>query len=171
MWLWLYTLSCFTIAQQINELILCYTKKAPLVLNVGNLNPQYLFGGISVSAAIDSHDGILIIAPYTLKKRLPEINDSNKKVSIITEVAHAMKQIHSIGIIHMDLKLENILLDKEDNEKISGFGNCSLIDVDQNEKSRTEKLKCLLIIIIKINFHFQLFYHFQILSIIFPILL
>ena len=44
------------------------------------------------------------------------------KLKIIYGVAHAMFYIHSHGIVHRDLKLENILLDDYFNPKVGDFG-------------------------------------------------
>lgn len=41
----------------------------------------------------------------------------------------AMKEFHSVGIIHRDLKLENILVDKNNKIKVSDFGLCTLMTV------------------------------------------
>lgn len=40
-----------------------------------------------------------------------------------------MKEVHSVGIIHRDLKLENILVDKNNKIKVSDFGLCTLMTV------------------------------------------
>ena len=80
---------------------------------------------------------LLEYCPYTLKDRITLISDS-KKVSIIIEVAFAMKEIHRVGIIHRDLKLENILLDEEDHAKVGDFGICTMIQLDQSKSSRTQ---------------------------------
>ena len=44
------------------------------------------------------------------------------KVRIIIEIAHAMKFIHSKGLIHRDLKIENIMLNSVYEAKVVDFG-------------------------------------------------
>ena len=43
-----------------------------------------------------------------------ELQDANKKIAIIKQVASALKQLHTRNIAHCDIKSENILLDWND---------------------------------------------------------
>lgn len=49
----------------------------------------------------------------------------------IFQLVDAIQYCHSLGIIHRDLKLENILLDEQDNVKICDFGFARQTDKNQ----------------------------------------
>lgn len=49
-----------------------------------------------------------------------------------------MKRVHEAGIMHCDLKLENILLYADDHAKVSDFGLCTLIEQESLTGSRTQ---------------------------------
>ncbi|KAK8887327.1 hypothetical protein M9Y10_038366 [Tritrichomonas musculus] len=74
---------------------------------------------------------LLEYCPSNLKKRIKKLTDS-ERISIIFDVSSAMKQIHSLGIIHRDLKLENILLDADNNPKVADFGLATLVDPSES---------------------------------------
>lgn len=44
------------------------------------------------------------------------------KIKIIIEIAHAMNYIHKKGMIHRDLKIENIMLNSVYQSKLVDFG-------------------------------------------------
>ncbi|GAV74330.1 Pkinase_Tyr domain-containing protein [Cephalotus follicularis] len=45
-----------------------------------------------------------------------------KLISIALDIAHGMEYIHSLGIIHRDVKPENVLIDQDFHMKIADFG-------------------------------------------------
>jgi len=54
-------------------------------------------------------------------KKSPGVLESKVKV-IVYQIVSALIYIHSLGIVHRDLKLDNILIDSNDKIKIIDFG-------------------------------------------------
>ena len=68
----------------------------------------------------------LLETPLSLKRSL----------EIILEIAYGICHLHTHGIIHRDLKLENILVTEEGEIKVIDFGIAQLIaDVKEEERS------------------------------------
>ena len=73
-------------------------------------------------------DTIIIVMEYCEMGTLLGLLTSNyplntkQVVVIMTEIAFAIASLHSHGIIHRDIKLENILLDRNGHVRISDFG-------------------------------------------------
>ena len=82
---------------------------------------------------------ILEYCPNNLKKCIERIQKSERK-RIIIELSSAMEKVHSIGIIHRNLKLENILLDEEDHVKLIDFGDYALIKDETESMDRTQNV-------------------------------
>ncbi len=75
----------------------------------------------------------LIIMEYCSGPTLRKLNESeelpwNKRLSIAFQIAQAMSYLHSRGIIHRDLKSENILFDDKGEVKVCDFGFARNID-------------------------------------------
>ena len=58
-------------------------------------------------------------------------------VTIIYEIANAMKNVHESNIIHRDLKPENILLDQKKHVIICDFGISTFISIDTQRRTQT----------------------------------
>ena len=66
-------------------------------------------------------------------KKLKEI----EYVTIIYEIANAMKNVHESNIIHRDLKPVNILLDQKKHVIIGDFGISTFISIDTQRRTQT----------------------------------
>lgn len=80
---------------------------------------------------------LLEYCPSNLKKKVKKLT-KEQKILIIIEICSAMKKVHSVKIIHRDLKMENILLDKDNHVKLSDFGLCTIIDNESESFTRTQ---------------------------------
>lgn len=50
-----------------------------------------------------------------------------ERVVVIYQISNAIQKVHTMGIIHRDLKLENIFLDNQNKVKASDFGFSKII--------------------------------------------
>ena len=59
------------------------------------------------------------------------------------QILSALKYLHNKGVVHLNIKLDNILLDENNNIKISGFGISALLKEENNiENEEDEDLIC-----------------------------
>lgn len=86
-----------------------------------------------------SHPPLILLehCESNLKKRIRKLTNE-ERTSAIVNLSLAMKKVHSVGIIFRDLKLENILFDKNNNVKMGDFGLCTLIKTEKETLSRTQ---------------------------------
>nr|XP_020463387.1 NUAK family SNF1-like kinase 2 [Monopterus albus] len=92
---------------------------------------------ITIYEVFENKDKIVIVMEYASQGDLYDYICDKKHVSE-QEVRHFFRQIvsavhycHQNGIVHRDLKLENILLDGKDNVKIADFGLSNLYHGDE----------------------------------------
>ena len=85
---------------------------------------------IKIKEAIDSSKQIHIVMEYVggcslwsyLKKRPNRLLPESAARKYFTQIISGLNYCHSLGVIHRDLKLENILLDSSNTVKIIDFG-------------------------------------------------
>lgn len=75
-----------------------------------------------------------LVMPYvatgTLKQHLTQGRpDISTSIHLITQVADALAYAHSMGVLHRDIKPDNILIDASGNALLSDFGIARQIDV------------------------------------------
>ncbi|XP_073721569.1 NUAK family SNF1-like kinase 2 [Misgurnus anguillicaudatus] len=92
---------------------------------------------ITIYEVFENKDKIVIVMEYASKGDLYDYISEKQQISE-TEARHLFRQIvsavqycHRNGIVHRDLKLENILLDGDGNIKIADFGLSNLYQDDK----------------------------------------
>ncbi|XP_057713561.1 NUAK family SNF1-like kinase 1 [Corythoichthys intestinalis] len=76
----------------------------------------------------ESHDKIVIVMEYASRGELYDYILEKRKLSetearsIFRQITSAVHYCHKNGVVHRDLKLENILLDQDFNVKLADFG-------------------------------------------------
>jgi serine/threonine protein kinase len=67
-----------------------------------------------------------VVLPYVEKELITELKNLSQEqiIKYLIQIASAMKNLHDFGVYHMDLKLDNIMIDCADNVKIIDFDTC-----------------------------------------------
>ncbi|KPP70009.1 NUAK family SNF1-like kinase 1-like [Scleropages formosus] len=92
---------------------------------------------IAIYEVFENRDKIVIVMEYASKGELYDYLSERRRLSE-SEIRHFFRQIvsavhhcHKNGIVHRDLKLENVLLDENFNIKIADFGLSNLYHRDK----------------------------------------
>lgn len=103
-----------------NEYQILSTLKSPYIVKTF---------GMSFGTETEPPSILLELCTCNLKQKLKSLNDE-ERCGVISELSQGMRDVHQAGLIHCDLKLENILLDDENHMKLSDFGHSTLIKSD-----------------------------------------
>lgn len=89
----------------------------------------------------DMKYGPAILLEYCSKNLLKAIKKMNKidLISVIFQICSVMKYIHEKGIIHRDIKMQNILINLKCQVKICDFGIAKILDSTQESSSTSFK--------------------------------
>lgn len=68
-----------------------------------------------------------------VEEKLPE----NKVLKFINQIGQALDFVHKKNILHLDIKPNNILIDKQNNARLIDFGVSKRYDIEQQETSTT----------------------------------
>jgi len=103
------------------------------------INNQYI---VKAYEHFEENNTIYIVMEYIRGNDLRKIIKQNKKLGesealkYFKEILYGLKAIHSIGLIHRDIKPQNILIDIHNQVKIIDFG--TIADVDNKSREITK---------------------------------
>ncbi|KAJ8007376.1 hypothetical protein DPEC_G00116870 [Dallia pectoralis] len=92
---------------------------------------------ISIHEVFENKDKIVIVMEYASKGELYDYISERRRLSeretrhFFRQIVSAVHHCHKNGIVHRDLKLENVLLDENCNIKIADFGLSNLYHKDK----------------------------------------
>ncbi|KAJ3445756.1 ankyrin repeat-containing protein [Anaeramoeba flamelloides] len=93
-------------------------------------------------ACIDDPVNIMLVGQFcargSLLYYLKQTQISKKrKIKIALDLAHGIQYLHSLNLVHRDLKSPNILIDQNFNAKITDFGLTKTINLHQSQNLNT----------------------------------
>ncbi|KAK8883177.1 hypothetical protein M9Y10_045827 [Tritrichomonas musculus] len=105
---------------------------------MNSLNHRNIVKAYGICFGDSTHPPSILIeyCPFNLNDVVNDLSNI-EKVTAIYEISLAMNEVHSHGMIHRDLKPQNILLDKQEHVKLSDFGVSCIVDVSTQTQSIT----------------------------------
>ncbi|KAL1960357.1 hypothetical protein VTO42DRAFT_8317 [Malbranchea cinnamomea] len=110
----------------INEIIVMKESKHK---NIVNFMDSYLHGG-DLWVVMEYMEGGSLTDVVTFN-----IMTEGQIAAVCRETLHGLQHLHSKGVIHRDIKSDNILLSLEGNIKLTDFGFCAQINDSQNKRN------------------------------------
>ncbi|KAM3558635.1 hypothetical protein MY1884_003896 [Beauveria asiatica] len=110
----------------INEIIVMKESSHP---NIVNFIDSYLTGG-ELWVIMEFMEGGSLTDVVTFN-----IMTEGQIASVCRETLKGLQHLHSKGVIHRDIKSDNILLSNEGNIKLTDFGFCATINEAQNKRT------------------------------------
>ncbi|KAI9151829.1 Serine/threonine-protein kinase MST20 [Paramyrothecium foliicola] len=110
----------------INEILVMKDSSHP---NIVNFIDSYLCGG-ELWVVMEYMEGGSLTDVVTFN-----IMTEGQIASVCRETLKGLQHLHSKGVIHRDIKSDNILLSNEGNIKLTDFGFCATINEAQNKRT------------------------------------
>ena len=113
-----------------NENLLSFKNEARSIAKLKNI------GIVSVYDVIEENDTVYIVMEYIegtpFSSLLGNIDEKNA-VKYMRQIAEAIGSVHAVGLLHQDIKPENIILAKDGSVKIIDFGSSRVFVADKTK--------------------------------------